>query len=461
MYLACLPILFLIVGCKEIIMVTPKNTSAMPTPIVDVTPTFPTSTYTASTPPSTIEIVVSTTRPTNEATPTPEFPYEAQLSLKCLDVLPNLPTTLRSNGRIILNSLNADSNGSLIFDMTTRSTATISEAGEIPGDFVLSSNRKLVAYSIAMKNLGYPVLPSQIVIADSMGMRLRLIDYGSMWQDLLGWLDDTHLIISKHNPDINQNQIVVHANDYHSYIILDITNGKERIVTPHFDGQVSGVSVPFWDGWYGVMYDPTFTRAIYLRSIPDQNDMYTFALWDVTNQKLIASFEDIFIKYLDNNIIAPMPHWSTDGSKFGIVGNGLGQGIFELFVVSRDGQFEQVTHLNKAAFLMGLQFEWSPDGQKIAMYMDTLYGMKGYSAAVLDLETKQVTDYCIPLREVTEESTLFWSPDSTEFLIEDRKLEKTTSYDIIRSRVVLVDIIQGSAALIAEDMEPVGWMVNK
>ena len=46
-----------------------------------------------------------------------------------------------------------------------------------------------------------------------------------------------------------------------------------------------------------------------------------------------------------------------------------------------------------------------------------------------------------------------WSPDSQQFLVVDW-------YEKEHSRVVLVDIAQGFAAQIAEDMEPLGWMVS-
>jgi hypothetical protein len=69
--------------------------------------------------------------------------------------------------------------------------------------------------------------------------------------------------------------------------------------------------------------------------------------------------------------------------------------------------------------------------------------------ALLDTETLQVTDYCIPVGKQQLYQPPIWSPDSTQFLVVDRHEEN-------HRRVILVDIVQGFAAVIAEDMEPVG-----
>jgi len=78
--------------------------------------------------------------------------------------------------------------------------------------------------------------------------------------------------------------------------------------------------------------------------------------------------------------------------------------------------------------------------------------------AVLDTITRQVTDYCIP----TYPGIYFgagayvpprlWSPDSKQLIIENINTNQTTS------RVILVDVVHGIAAQIAENMTPGGWM---
>jgi hypothetical protein len=150
-----------------------------------------------------------------------------------------------------------------------------------------------------------------------------------------------------------------------------------------------------------------------------------------------------------------MPVWSSDGSFFVISGQVLmpnGQVEFELYRVNRDGKIDQLTHLSAIGILKGVIYSLSPYGQKIAMYLDTWYDTKESRVAILDMKTHEITDYCIPIRGIPDQTPV-WSPDSVQFLVTDQ-------HNVDHRSVILVDITKGLAVKIADDMEPVGWMLN-
>ncbi len=65
-------------------------------------------------------------------------------------------------------------------------------------------------------------------------------------------------------------------------------------------------------------------------------------------------------------------------------------------------------------------------------------------------------DFCIPVGVGLSEESYppIWSPDGRQFLVTDW-------LDDWQSRVILVDITQGVAVQVAENVEAVGWMVKE
>jgi Tol biopolymer transport system component len=141
------------------------------------------------------------------------------------------------------------------------------------------------------------------------------------------------------------------------------------------------------------------------------------------------------------------------------------QDSVELLLISRDGQVEQLTNLNSYSKTFILDYSWSPDGRYIAAWVFTgswLEFMESGEAelVVVDTNTRQVTDYCVRVKyrdlkglySMTAPTAPLWSPDGKQLVVMDW-------YEKDHRRVILVDPARGFAAQIAEDMEPVGWML--
>ena len=126
-------------------------------------------------------------------------------------------------------------------------------------------------------------------------------------------------------------------------------------------------------------------------------------------------------------------------------------------MIDGNGQIEQLTNLtsyvNDGDFM---SYNWSRDGRYIAawMFLGSL-NKKGHTVdlVIIDTESKQVIDTCISVGYAGEgygaPPEPIWSPDGNQLLV----------YNENRNRVILVDRMQGFAAQIAEDMEPLGWML--
>jgi hypothetical protein len=251
-------------------------------------------------------------------------------------------------------------------------------------------------------------------------------------------------------------------------LALNPFSGERQILEPDFPRILNTHPtvldmLPFWEGWSGVIYDPTLTRAIYPRFVGNNDEMYTYAVWDVSERRLIATLEEVFSSSSSFGGNFPMPKWFPDGSRFVFQGFDPTEDPVktELYEVSRDGQVKQLTHLSSVAYVWESSYSWSPDGGHIAMFLGPPLGAAFEKArvAVLDTATLNITDYCISITFSGEGYggggpiwSPIWSPDGHQFVITDW-------YEKDHRRVILVDIEKNSAVQIANDMEPVGWMV--
>jgi Tol biopolymer transport system component len=185
-------------------------------------------------------------------------------------------------------------------------------------------------------------------------------------------------------------------------------------------------------------------------------------LWDIENQHSLASYR--IAGDLDT-----APRWSLDGKQFAFAPNlfqKMKWPVYEVLVVDRNGNTIQETHLTDYFPWVYIDdLSWSPDGQRIAFWFSTFREQPGLSThgslflAVFDVTSGIVTNYCVPgdndaqLGGRRKSIPPIWSPDGKQLIVQSRYSEE-------HSRVILVDLAIGRAYQIAEDMDPVGWMVS-
>jgi hypothetical protein len=356
--------------------------------------------------------------------------------------------------------------------METGGITQISAPNEGQSQHIVSPDKKLMAYTNnifdpSCKKIGpdCEILNQELVVSAGDGQPQKVLTWDEEWGMMPTWMDNQHLAIKLSPQDAFENS----SRRPLRTLILNPFTGERQILLPDFPDYLDTPSteLPWWDGWSGVIYDPQITLAIYPRFLEEDDERYTYAIWDLSKGKQVANLADIFIYYSILSDLFPMPLWSPDGMHFVMKGAVLkGDYVeFELFQVGRDGQAEQLTHLTSVADIResdygGASASWSPDGRYIAFYLGN-WGVleKQARVAVLDTLTREITDFCFPVIYRGEgygggfPEAPIWSPDGKQLLVVDW-------YEKDHQRVILVDTVQGFAAVIAEDMQPVGWLVN-
>lgn len=256
-----------------------------------------------------------------------------------------------------------------------------------------------------------------------------------------------------------------------SYLIFNPFTGEQKNLSTNFPQFInrSVADYPYWEGWYGITYNPLTTLAIYPRIIEGNDEMFTYGVWDIKNNQLLISLESIFVGSSVFNNIYSLPQWSPSGSQFAFRGTVITEEpvIFELYKVSQDRTITQLTHLSHFAFVQDSNFSWSPDEKHIAMFLNN-WGSdiwrESARIALLNTETFDITDYCIAIKgDIFQNSSSptpiyslpsapIWSPDGKRFLV--------VNWVEGQANLILVDIEKKIAVNIENNFEPLGWMVG-
>jgi hypothetical protein len=465
----CLVLVLLVSGCNRSTITTPQPDAGRSNP-------NPQATHAVTSPapsedklslpvtPMAAATSVPTAFPTMSAaslpTAAPTIPAEARLKEQCLEVAPALPKELLTRGVVVMKKwtrvLGHLQGDTFLLNLATGESTQINQPDEGLTAYAVSPNRKQMAYNSIILDAEGKLAKRELVIVDANGQHLKVIPWEKDWTDLSGWLDNRRLALQLRSTDPEVRAVRKPS----LFLALDPFNGEWQILGQDYPRYLysSAITIPYWEGWYGIVYDPTFTLAIYPRLLENDNERYTYAIWDLQKQRLVASLEPIFNVYA-LAMFSPMPRWSPDGSKFvfegGIMGTDPSSSAgpeFELYRVNRDGQAEQLTHLSGTAYIWETSYSWSPDGRYIAMFLGPPLGAAFEKAriAVLDTLTLEVTDFCLPVT-FHEPRAPIWSPEGHQFLVQDW-------YDTDHSGVILVDVDRGIAAKLAADMDPQGWM---
>ena len=391
----------------------------------------------------------------------PTYPPETRTKSQCLDITSIPIHEIGSSGILVLeNRASLDEGhykpGTFHLEMRSGQMTEITGASENQVEHVISPDRKLIAYRNGTFNTVGKVIKTELVVADASNQLVTAIPWEEGWIEMPAWLDNERLVVNASglNPEESAGDTPA------TLLVLNPFSGERQILKPDFPRILNTRStlsaiLPFWEGWSGAIHDPTLTRAIYPRFIGDNEEMYTYAIWDPSKRQLVATLEDVFARFSLGTDF-PMPKWSPDGSRFvfqGFIATQDPPIKIELYEVSRDGQTRQLTQLSPVAYVAESSYSWSHDSQHIAMFLDPPFGAADEKArvAVLDMETLKITDYCVSIAFSGDDYPI-WSPDGYQFVITDWREDG-------HRRVILVDIEKNVATQIAEDMEPVGWMV--
>jgi len=443
----CLVVLF-VVGCQPIatsystpvLETQTSNEEAVETQIIptsEINLTIEPNPTTLTLP----EIVLNNISTTNNS--------ETKLNNQCVKVTSVPPA---SNSIIALRSLKDVVAGQypdiILIDMAEAPPGQTIQKINITPDFFVSPNRELISYRASTLVNG-DVTNIDLDIANGNFQVQKTIPYEGQWYSILGWTADQKVIISLLRAETSSSSV--------SYVLIDPINGTQQAI--HFDisdfMDESLYDVPYWESWYGVLLDPTLKWAVYPKASNVNADMYTYALWNISSNKPMFSLEKIFSSSWFFIHASPMPSWSTDGKQFAFVGRRQDEspGEYELFLVNINGDIKQLTNLSAIGYLWPSFHSWSPDNNYIAFFLSSPQAMRSDVAnvAIVNINTRDVIDLCLSID--FQGAGPIWSPNGKQFLVVDE-------YEEGHQRVLLVDIEKDIVFPIAEDAEPIGWMVK-
>lgn len=436
----CVVLVFIFMGCSSI----PSTSLPTELPTLDkvtIPPTLSSETATSVVPSATESSTstpnplpfTATTKPTSTPTAnlqiTPTIPPEARLDYQCLEINSNLPKIGMYAGTIVLAGYSETP--TYLLDLSTMDMKTLlGEKDEKSIFWTVSPDRKWLAYYL---------LSSEELIVENIGGKEQPITHHweQHWVAILQWLDNQNLLISLGG----------------AYSVFNPFTGERRGLVNDFQYY----AVPYGVGanWWGVVYNPSLTRAVYPSDpafVNANGEFGKIVLWNMQTNKFVTSLSSF------SNPWGWEPVWSPNGKEL-IIALGQegppGSSVYnELYKVSLDGQQTKLTYINAihSKWSMISHYSWSPDARQIAFWLDINLGTQ---LAILNLDTMLVTNYCIDLANVEEPP--IWSPDGRQLVIPTYNYSKdTVTFDI-----VLIDLEENVAFMLTQgNFRPVGWMVN-
>lgn len=304
-----------------------------------------------------------------------------------------------------------------------------------------------------------------LALADSQGAVVKSFIYpktdGIFWS-YFSWLSATRLRGAQEGDnDLLQLYSYDPITDTYDQLRTDWPDAyKGRDLDWKVDTQA--VETGYWNG-ANMIYDPTISHVVY----PKNGE--NVSLIDVSSSKELASAR--FPGW------GRLPRWSGDGRNLAVIVNARSNSSItkeDFYIVSNDGNggFTQLTHLADQFDQDYIaDYAWSPDGQKIAFWLNTLPGDQtnvktGAELALLDIRTGKVANLCINgisgKFNRTEDNIHMiqpqpvWSPDGGQVMITQLDPNNERRYN-----VVIVDLASQKFYKITQNLEPIGWMTNK
>jgi WD40 repeat protein len=289
-----------------------------------------------------------------------------------------------------------------------------------------------------------------VIVNSASGIETRidintLLSINDEMVELLDWLDNEHLVLNwlgydsfgTVSPDGGTTVILnPFTEEFETY-----PSDYENIYTlyPQF--------IYKWD-MYNItlsVYSPGLDRVLYL-------SYEGVVIWDLIQQQKIKVISD----NPTNNENRPV--WAPDGERF-IMDHDTPTGR-NLFLITKNGDEQQVTFLEDRKAGNFINFAWSPDGQEIAFWLFTgrSNSYTYYNLVVLDLDTGELRNFCVPAynwHSLYPAWYPIWTIDGQGIIAASIDVNK-----IEESSVIFLDLINQQGYKIAKGVFPLGWVAN-
>ena len=427
---------FILTGCLK--APTPRETpGAEENPII----VSPSQTLTTQTPFEPQITITTTGTPSPTLTPSPT--RTDWLKTQCLGIENLQPPA----GAVVEGILFAENDNlqKLLLDLSPDNPRlTPYQPQGNPWEYAVSLDGRWLAYWEFRREPNGAPNTQWIVIIDSTGQ-----EYTSYMDDhfhgIVRWLDNEWILVKYGAP----------ADPWGLFVPLAALNpftGENRVLSLDLQDVFNLNMMYRWLRQTVIVYDSSLSRLVYPRIEGE------IALVNADTEELITLLTDV-------SLSASVPVWSPNGENFAIAnvttwekdawGNNYQPMIFDLYIVSRDGVVTQMTDFSEYFSQTDiLAYSWSPNGRYIAFAMT---GWRGDAVlptwALLDTETHEVTNYCLqPYFYSDTARPPIWSPNGDKFVVEVDDPEDDDK------KLILIDIFEGYAYQIAENITVYGWM---
>ena len=334
--------------------------------------------------PSLTSTVTSTVTLTPTQTGTPTVTSEI-MRYQCLEIVDHRSADHPLKGVVAYNDEN-NLYAYLSNEETNDSYFFPREDGDRLLEFEVSPDGKWIMYD----HYSVRTKEDRLVIATAEGQSVwsQRVDFSILWS----WFDHERLIrLERLQNGEHTLQVLNPFTSEHQSLQVDFPNSEMFTVDSSFP------SYPSWNyskGGYPV-YDPTLTRVVYPGIAIKKKGEWPILIWDVKAGEPVAQF-------VTREFCGETPLWAPDGKQFILAANldpkETNNVSKEFFAVSRDGQIRQLTHFMDYYQAIDIldSYSLSPDGKLLAFWIESQPSLhQGPQLAVLNIETGQVTNYCI------------------------------------------------------------------
>ena len=370
-------------------------------------------------------LVSNASIPTSFPTAT-NLPDAWEASKNCVTEYPKKPDSIQLEGVAVLRSLSSTvlSLNLSLQNLKDDSSKLIDTKNQSVWDVGVSPDGSALTYLWFNNNTS----KWELVLVDSKGIPRNVAWSSGQEFAFRGWLNDHQFVVSQSK-----------------YIVVDPYNDSQLSFSPN-----DFPNFNLHESKFVFSFDPLLSKTIYKGGNGSINVL------DLNSNSIIAHISDGY----EREAIA---RWQPTTEVAAVVASispkqNLHSLPDEIFIVEKDGQLRQLTHLYDT-FGLPLSIEnlsWSPDGSKIAFWI--LDKEANTTLMVADYKTGNIVNHCIlnvlgasfPISV----SAPVWSPDSKYLMVENR-------YATDKNRVLIVDLSTNTAFPITENASPVGWMIEK
>jgi hypothetical protein len=319
-----------------------------------------------------------------------------------------------------------------------------------------------ISTSPNLSEFAYVDSAHKLIISNSYLIKTKQFQGTKNWWGVIDWINDQKIVIQ--NMPLKNGQMYPPS----STLIFNLTTGDKTEYEPNYPEIYSFEGgAPNWGNhaFTLAVYNDSFSRVVY--PAWNNDDDGPIILRSINNQQELLRLHGNDFDYGGG------PQWLKDGSAFvvavfpaytswrGKVYRNFNDNIpyqdgYELALVSSDGDIKRLTFLTQNATVGEEGISLSPSNSKVAFWQNMNYKSGDVNGirqlAILDIKSGEITNLCLAGGEFPYPP--IWSGDENFLLVTVSDTMKKVS------DVILVDLKNEQAAIIAQNAVAVGWLTK-